>query len=330
MTDRSSQVDVLLPALNEEAAISRTITDFAIVFPDACFVVVNNGSDDDTRSLAIETLESLDVEYRLVDEPRRGKGFAVRAGLEVCRGDVVVMADADATYDATDARRMTDLLLADELDLVVGDRHSSGAYRRTQTSRLHRIGNRMMQSLVNRFYRCELSDILSGLRVLSRRFVDSYPCVVTGFELETDMTVHALDRQLRVAELPISYRERPDGGASKIRPLRDGVRIVRAVFALYRRYRPLAFFGGVSGVLSVLGLLAGAAPIYDWLAFRFVYRIPLAVLASSLVVLAVLALTVGLILDVLVDNARKQQAQQVKLIKLLRAVSAKQITDTTE
>jgi len=312
------RIDVLLPALNEEASIARTIEEYSGEFPEARFVVVDNGSDDDTHARAAEILDQLRLTHELVVEPRRGKGFAVRAGLEKCRGDVVVMADADATYDAKDARRLVETLHQYELDLVVGDRHSSGAYRSIQSSQIHRLGNRVMQSLVNRFYRCDLSDILSGLRVMSRRFVDSYPCVVTGFELETDMTVHALDRQLRVREVPVGYRPRIDGGSSKIRPLRDGIRLVRSVFGLYRKYKPLAFFGSVALIFALFGSVAGAAPIYDWLVYRYVYRIPLAVLASSLVVLAVLAVTVGLILDVLVDNARKQHAQNVKLMDALR------------
>jgi glycosyltransferase involved in cell wall biosynthesis len=313
-------VDVLLPALNEEAAVARTIEDFAARFPHATFVVVDNGSTDDTRNRAAEALARLQIRSHIVHEPRRGKGFAVRAGLAKCDGDIVIMADADATYGAHDAERLVSALVLEDLDLAVGDRHSSGAYRGSQNSRLHRLGNRVMQTLVNRFYRCDLKDILSGLRVMSRRFVDSYPCVVTGFELETDMTVHALDRQLRVREIPIDYRPRIEGGTSKIRPLRDGLRLVRAVFGLYRKYRPLAFFGSVAGGFALGGLLAGAAPIYDWLVYRYVYRIPLAVLASSLMVLAVLAVTVGLILDVLVDNARKQHAHHLKVMGEMRAL----------
>jgi len=312
------RIDILLPALNEEASIARTIEEYAAEFPEARFVVVDNGSDDGTHARAAEVLGRLRVAHELVSETRRGKGLAVRAGLEKCRGEVVVMADADATYDAKDARRLVETLWSHDLDLVVGDRHSSGAYRSIQSSQLHRLGNRVMQSLVNRFYRCDLSDILSGLRVMSRRFVDSYPCVVTGFELETDMTVHALDRQFRVREVPVGYRPRVDGGASKIRPVRDGIRLVRSVFGLYRRYKPLAFFGTVAAIFALLGGVSGAAPIYDWLVYRYVYRIPLAVLASSLVVLAVLAVTVGLILDVLVDNARKQHSQNVKMMDAMR------------
>lgn len=312
------RIDILLPALNEEVSIARTIEEYAGEFPAARFVVVDNGSDDDTHRCAAEALGRLGVDHVLVSERRRGKGFAVRAGLEKCHGDVVVMADADATYDAKDARRLVETLHSQDLDLVVGDRHSSGAYRSIQNSQLHRLGNRVMQSLVNRFYRCDLCDILSGLRAMSRRFVDSYPCVVTGFELETDMTIHALDRQFRVREVPVGYRPRVDGAVSKIRPLRDGVRLVRSVFGLYRRYKPLAFFGTVAAIFAILGGISGAAPIYDWLVYRYVYRIPLAVLASSLVVLAVLAVTVGLILDVLVDNARKQHSQNVKIMDALR------------
>jgi glycosyltransferase involved in cell wall biosynthesis len=316
--DDGMRVDIVLPAFNEEAAIAATIEEFGSEFPTARFVVVDNGSTDDTRLRAQRSLLELQLKHLLLNEDRRGKGYAVRAALDVCDGDVVIMADADATYSASDARRLVTELISGDLDLVVGDRHTSGAYRSTQSSRMHLFGNRLMQYLVNRLYGSNLQDILSGLRVMSRRFVESYPCVVTGFELETDMTVHALDRQFKVREVPIGYRSRLMGAQSKIRPMRDGARLVRSIFGLYRRYRPLAFFGALAAAFGVLGLAAGAAPIYDWFAYRYVFRIPLAVLASSLVVLAVLSYSIGVILDVMVDHSRKQHAQYLKLMRRIR------------
>lgn len=313
------KVDVVLPAFNEEAAIAATIEEFAAEFPNARFLVVDNGSSDGTRACALKALHKVRTDFVLLDEERRGKGYAVRAALDVSDGDVVVMADADATYSASDARLLVNELTEGNLDLVVGDRHSSGAYRSTQSSKVHLFGNRLMQHLVNRLYGSDLGDILSGLRVMSRRFVESYPCVVTGFELETDMTVHALDRQFRVREVSIGYRPRVSGAESKIRPFRDGLRLVRAIFTLYRRYRPLAFFGALAVIFGALGVVAGAAPIYDWIVYRYVFRIPLAVLASSLVILAVLSYTIGVILDVLVDHSRKQHTQYLKLMGRLRS-----------
>ncbi len=243
---------VILPAYNEEQTIVASIEDFNIALPEAAIWVINNRSSDQTDRLARDTLKRLSCKGGVLREMRPGKGNAVRRAFLDIEADVYVLVDADLTYPATQVRELMKPILADEADMVVGDRHSAGHYAVENKRALHGFGNRLVRNLVNKLFRAKLADIMSGYRVFNRLFVKSYPILVEGFEIETDMTLHALDKRFRILEIPVDYRDRPPGSLSKLQTLRDGTRVLTTLGNILRYYRPLLFFGAAAIFFSLL------------------------------------------------------------------------------
>jgi len=301
MTD----VAIILPAFNEERTIGPTIEDFHQALPEASIWVINNRSTDATEASARSVLERLNCRGGVINEHRQGKGNAVRRGFTTVEADVYVLADADCTYPAADLCKLMAPVLAGDADMVVGDRHVGGHYANENKRAFHGFGNRLVRDLVNRLFGANLSDILSGYRVFSRRFVKTYPVLVEGFEIETDMTLHALDKRLSIVELPVEYRDRPDGSASKLNTFRDGIRVLRTLVNILRHYQPLVFFGGFALLLLVLGLVLGTPVVEEFIRTRYVSHVPLAILSTGVVVIAVLLGAVGLILDSIVYLDRR-------------------------
>lgn len=299
-------VAVILPAYNEEQTIAQTIEDFRAALPEASIWVINNRSNDATEQLALETLTRLGCFGGVINERRPGKGNAVRRAFLDIDADIYVLADADMTYPATQARDLMAAVLAGEADMVVGDRHSAGHYAAENKRALHGFGNRLVRDLVNRLFRANLADIMSGFRVFSRRFVKSYPILVEGFEIETDMTLHALDKRFRIVEIPVEYRDRPFGSASKLSTIRDGTRVLNTIGNILRHYRPLLFFGGAALVMGSMGLLAGIPVLEEFLRNRYVSHIPLAILATGLEIVAIMLAAIGLILDSITHQDKRR------------------------
>jgi glycosyltransferase involved in cell wall biosynthesis len=296
---------IILPAFNEEQTISETIRSFHSALPDAELWVVNNNSTDKTEEIARETLSELAAKGGVIIEPRKGKGNAVRRAFHDIDADIYVLADADLTYPAEVAGELIQPILDGRADMVVGDRHSAGHYQRENKRPLHNFGNRLVQMLVNFLFDASLVDIMSGYRVFNRSFVKSYPILVEGFEIETDMTLHALDKRFRILEIPVEYRDRPIGSASKLNTVRDGAKVIFTIARILRYYRPLAFFGGLALLLAFAGLLAGTPVILEWIRERYINHVPLAILASGLEIVAVLMLAIGLILDSITDQDKR-------------------------
>ena len=210
------------------------------------------------------------------------------------------MVDADLTYPADEAQKLIAPVVSGECDMCVGDRISNGRYATENKRPGHEWGNALVAQTVNRLYRANLSDVLSGYRAFSRRFVKNYPVLVRGFELETDLTLHALELRHRVKEVPVSYSDRPAGSVSKLNTTRDGIRVVSAIFQIFRHHRPMVFFGVTGSLLALAGLAAGLGPITDFVEFRFVYRVPMALLAVGLELSALFAFSTGLVLSTIV------------------------------
>ena len=244
---------IILPAYNEEQTIAATIEDFHRALPKAAVYVVNNRSTDATESIAREALSRLGCKGDVINERRPGKGNAVRRAFLEIDADIYVLADADLTYPAEQVHELIAPVINGEADMVVGDRHSAGHYAAENKRALHGFGNRLVRDLINRLFYANLADIMSGYRVFSRRFVKSYPILVEGFEIETDMTLHALDKRFRIVEIPINYRDRPAGSFSKLNTLRDGAKVINTITQILRYYRPLAFFGGGHCALRLSG-----------------------------------------------------------------------------
>ncbi len=290
------RVAVLLPCYNEEAAIGATVADFRAALPDAVIYVYDNNSKD--RTVEVARAAGAIVRH----EPQQGKGRVVRRMFADVDADVYVMADGDATYDAAAAPFLVKRLLDEHLDMVVGARESEieEAYRRG-----HRTGNLLLTGLLAWIFGRSFSDILSGYRVFSRRFVKSFPILSTGFEIETEISVHALELRMPVAEVTTRYGARPEGSTSKLSTYRDGFRILNTILILCRIERPVLFFGVIGGALAVLALVLAAPLVLTYAQTGLVPRLPTAVLVTGLMILASLCLFTGLILDTVVRGRRE-------------------------
>jgi len=307
-----SEIAVLVPCYNEELTIASVIADFRAALPTAAIYVYDNNSTD--RS--IEVARAAGAAIRRVT--RQGKGFVVRRMFADVDADIYVLVDGDATYHASSAPDMIALLVRDQLDMVVGARVDSEAeaYRAG-----HRTGNWLLTSFVSEIFSSRFTDMLSGYRVFSRRYVKSFPVLSDGFEIETELTIHALQLELPVAELSSPYGARPEGSTSKLNTWADGFRILRTILKLYRSERPLGFFGAI-GVTLVIVSVGFAIPIFvTFLETGTVPRIPTAVLSTGLMLTGFLSIAAGLILDTVTRGRR-----EMKLLVYLQQAAPDGIT----
>ncbi|HZF79784.1 MAG TPA: glycosyltransferase family 2 protein [Rubrivivax sp.] len=293
---RTPRIAVLVPCYNEEATIERVVADFRAALPEATVYVYDNNSRDATfqRAQAAGAVTLI--------ERRQGKGSVIRRMFADIEADAYVLVDGDATYHAASAPEMVRLLIEESLDMVVGCRtHTQAeAYRPG-----HQLGNAMLTGFVGRLFGRTFTDMLSGYRVFSRRFVKSFPALAVGFETETELTVHALELRMPVAEIETPYGTRPEGSASKLSTYRDGLRILRLILTLYKHERPLQFLSTVAAVLALLSLALAAPVMIEWLQTGLVPRLPTALLATGIMILAALSFTIGLVLDT-VTRGRKE------------------------
>src|SRR6266516_4887778 len=295
MIPSSMRVAVLVPCFNEEAAVATVVSDFRKALPEAKIYVYDNNSSDRTVAVAREA----GAEVR--SERRQGKGHVVRRMFADIDADIYVLVDGDATYDAASAPRMIDALLSEHLDMVVGLRvdQAQAAYRRG-----HRTGNRMLTGFLSSVFGQAFKDILSGYRVFSRRFVKSFPVLSDGFEIETELSVHALELALPVAEVATPYYARPEGSFSKLNTWRDGYRILGTILKLYRSERPLRFFTAIGIFLTLVSIGLAIPIIITYIEHGTVPRLPTAVLSMGLMILAVLSISSGLALDTVTRGRR--------------------------
>jgi glycosyltransferase involved in cell wall biosynthesis len=291
------RIAIILPAYNEEQTIADTIIEFQRELPAAAIWVVNNRSNDRTEQIAIDTLAMLACQGGVINELRPGKGNAVRRAFLDVDADIYVLSDADTTYPAAKVHELMAPVSDGLADVVVGDRHSAGHYAAENKRPLHGFGNRLVRNLVNKLFGANLADIMSGYRAFNRRFVKTYPILAEGFEIETDMTLHALDKRFRIVEIAVEYRDRPTGSVSKLNTLRDGMRVLKSIGNILRYYKPLLFFGGAAAFFALLGLLAGAPVIHEWIIDEYIRHVPLAILATGLELIAMVLAAIGLILD---------------------------------
>lgn len=289
---------VLVPCYNEEAAIAVVVRDFKAALPHATVYVYDNNSRDST----VEVATAAGAVVRR--EPLQGKGNVVRRMFSDIEADVYVMVDGDATYDAASAPALIRKLVDERLDMVNAQRVTEivEAYRPG-----HRFGNRLLTGLVANIFGDRIQDMLSGYRVFSRRFVKSFPALSTGFETETELTVHALELNMPIAEMPTPYKDRPEGSFSKLNTIRDGIRILRTIGNLVREERPLQFFSAAAGVLLLLALILAAPLLAGYVETGLVPRLPTAVLAVGLTLSAFLSLACGLILDTVTHGRREMK-----------------------
>jgi glycosyltransferase involved in cell wall biosynthesis len=296
---------VLLPCYNEESSIHRVVEGFRAALPGAVVYVYDNASDDRTAELAARA--GAVVRH----EDRRGKGTVVCRMFADVDADVYVLADGDGTYDPADAPAMLDRLLQDNLDMVVGCRVPAAGEERT-FPRGHVAGNWLFNRALKALFGGSFTDVFSGYRVMSRRFVKSFPVRFTGFEIETELVTHTVDIGLPHAEMPTTYRSRNVDSKRKLRTVRDGVRILVAALLLFKEMRPLRFFTIIAATLTLLALGLGAIPVSEFISTGLVLRLPTAVLAASIQIIAFISLTAGIILDS-VCHGRRQAKRLVYL-----------------
>jgi glycosyltransferase involved in cell wall biosynthesis len=297
-SQQQPRIAVLLPCYNEEAAIGATVEGFRGALPEATVYVYDNNSRDRTREVAAA------AGAIVRSETQQGKGCVVRRMFADVEADVYLMADGDLTYDPASAPEMVRLLLAEQLDMVVGTRRHevSDAYRGG-----HVLGNRLFTRLLAGLFGRSFTDIFSGYRAFSRRFVKSYPVLSQGFEIETEMSVHALELRMPVGEIETRYLARPEGSHSKLSTFRDGWRILKAIVTLYRIERPVLFFGGNGALLLLAALILAVPLVFTYLETGLVPRFPTAILATGMVIVAVLSFFAGLILDTVTRGRREMR-----------------------
>ena len=292
------RIAVLLPCYNEEAAIAATVEGFRKALPGATIYVYDNNSRDRTKPVAAA------AGAVVRSETQQGKGHVVRRMFADIEADVYLMADGDLTYDAGAAPRMVRLIVDDQLDMVVGIRRheAQDAYRGG-----HVLGNRLFTRLLSGLFGRSFTDIFSGYRAFSRRFVKSFPVLSQGFEIETEMSVHALELRMPVGEIETRYGARPEGSHSKLSTFGDGWRILKTIVTLYRIERPVLFFGGIGALLVIAALIMAVPLVFTYLETGLVPRFPTAILATGMTIVAVLAFFAGLILDTVTRGRREMR-----------------------
>ena len=293
------RVAVLLPCYNEEKTIGKVVRDFREVLPSADIYVYDNNSTDRTVEEATAAGAIVRHEYM------QGKGNVIRRMFREVEADCYLMADGDDTYPAHHAPDMVKEVLEKQADMVIGDRLSSTYF--TQNKRpFHNFGNRLVRSLICHLWHTKVKDIMTGYRAFSRSFVKLYPVMSGQFEVETEMTIHALDKNFRLVEIPIDYRDRPEGSNSKLNTFSDGFKVLRTIFTLFKEYRPMRFFGWLAVLLAVVGTILVIPVLMDYFDTGLVMRFPTLFVSLFLFLAALQSFFTGLCLDVMVSKDRKQ------------------------
>lgn len=292
------RIAVLLPCYNEEITIAKVVRDFRVALPEAEIHVFDNNSSDGTQAQALAA--GATVHFVAC----QGKGWAVRSMFRDVDADLYIMADGDDTYPADRVRELISPVLSGSADMVVGTRLQD--YDDLAFRRLHKFGNNLVLRSINTLFGSKLSDVLSGYRVFSRRFVKTMPVLSHGFEIETELTLHALEHGLAIKEITIPYGKRPDGSFSKLNTFSDGWRVLRTILWIFKDYKPLLFFGALSGVFLLLGVIFGGIVVSEFIATSKVTHPSTAVLAATLCTFSVLSLMIGLILDTVNRRSKEQ------------------------
>lgn len=301
------KIAVLIPCYNESLTIEKVVSDYKEALPEATIYVYDNNSSDHTDELARKAGAKVVYEYR------QGKGNVIRSMFRDIDAECYLMIDGDDTYPAENAREMVDLVLNKGVDMVIGDRLSSTYF--TENKRpFHNMGNRMVRGLINHLFHSNVKDIMTGYRAFSRLFVKSFPVLSKGFEIETEMTIHALDKNFLLEEIPVTYRDRPEGSESKLNTVSDGMKVLKTIASLFRDYKPLLFFSCVSIICLLLGIGFFVPVFVSYIHTGLVEKIPTIIVSGVVFTVGILLWICGLILDVVVKKHR--QLYEIELNQL--------------
>ena len=305
-----AKIAVLIPCYNESQTIAKVVRDYRLALPEATIYVYDNNSVDGTDEIARAAGAVVRYEYR------QGKGNVIRTMFRDIDADCYLMIDGDDTYPAEHAREMCEMILSGAADMVIGDRLSSTYF--TENKRpFHNVGNVMVRKFINMFWRPKnpILDVMTGYRAFSPLFVKSFPVLSKGFEIETEMTIHALDKNFLLRSLPVNYRDRPAGSESKLNTYVDGAKVIMTIFNLYRDYKPLQFFGVVALILALVALILFLPVFLQYLETSLVPRFPTLIVSGFLMLASLLSFACGLILDTIAKNNRKTFELHMNLLK---------------
>ena len=304
-TPKNASIAVLVPCYNEALTIAKVVDDFRRELPTATIYVYDNNSSDDTAGIA----RAHGAVVRR--ETRQGKGNVVRQMIRDIDADVYIMVDGDDTYPAEAAASLIEPILSGNADMTVGDRLSNGSYGKENDRAFHGFGNNLVRKLIKLIYKFDFNDVMTGYRAFSKVFAKTMPVESPGFEIETELSIHAVDKRWRIVEVPIDYRDRPEGSESKLNTISDGMAVLRMIGSLFKDYRPLALFTILASIFVVLGLIVGIPIIVEYNYTGLVERFPSAILATGLVGIGLLCEACGLVLDTTVKSSRKDYELRV-------------------
>lgn len=307
-----AKIAVLIPCYNESQTIQKVILDFKSVLPEAIIYVYDNNSSDNTAEIAKASGAVVRHEYR------QGKGNVIRSMFRDIEADCYLMIDGDDTYPAEYARVMCDTVLNGKADMVIGDRLSSTYFEENKRP-FHNVGNIIVRNFINTFFvsKEKIDDVMTGYRAFSPLFVKSFPVLSQGFEIETEMTIHALDKNLLITSIPVAYRDRPEGSESKLNTFSDGFKVLLTIFNLYRQYKPFRFFGFVAVLLFVFSMILFIPVFVDYIETGIVLRQPTLVVSMFVLLSSLLSFVVGLILDIQVKHSHQNFEVQLNLISMI-------------
>lgn len=292
------KIAILVPCYNEELTVEKVVGDFRYSCPDADIYVYDNNSKDKTYELAVNSGAIVRKEIH------QGKGNVVKSMFRDIEADVYVLVDGDDTYPADEIHKLIDCVINKQADMVIGDRLSNGTYFKENKRGFHSFGNNLVKNLINSLFKSNIKDIMTGYRAFSRKFVKCMPVMSDGFQIETEMTVFSLVYGMNVMEVPINYRDRPEGSESKLNTLADGKKVLITLFDLFKNYRPFLFFGIQSIFFGLIGLIIGLPVITEFIATAYITKVPSAILAASLFIIAFILFVVGIILDYLKNQTQ--------------------------
>lgn len=293
------KIAVLIPCYNEELTIEKVIKDFKKELPDADIYVYDNNSKDKTAEIASANGAIVKHEYR------QGKGNVVRTMFREIDADIYVMVDGDDTYPAEFVHKLIEPIKIGEADMTIGDRLSNGTYQEENKRHFHEFGNNLVKKSINILFRTKLKDIMTGYRAFNKMFVKNMPVMTPKFEIETEMSLYALDKKYIIKEIPIVYRDRPDGSVSKLNTVSDGIKVVKTIVNMFKNYKPLQFFTLIAVILFIFGLIIGIPVFVEFIKTRYITKVPSAILATGIVILSVIIGQCGVILHTVVKNHKE-------------------------
>lgn len=311
------KIALLIPCYNEELTIETVIKDFKKQLKNIDIYVYDNNSKDKTASIAKKNGAIVKAEYK------QGKGNVVRSMFYDIDADIYIMVDGDDTYPAEFVHELIEPILSGEADMVIGDRLSNGTYQKENKRKFHEFGNNIVRKAINLLFKSNLKDIMTGYRAFNKKIVKNMPVMSSKFEIETEMTLHALDKKFTIKEIPIIYRDRPEGSESKLNTLSDGIKVIKTIIKMFKNYKPFQFFSIISCLLVILGLIIGVPVLIEFFNTHYISKVPSAILATGLIILAVIFFQCGIILETVVKQNRENYELNLLKYNQIEKISKK-------